>query len=63
VSSHFAGVLLGKSRLAHAADLLVSIPLGMAVFWWGCRLMDVPEMQVAFSALASPLRRLRSRLI
>lgn len=63
VSTHFAREWLGISRVARAVDLLVSIPLGIAVYYWGCRLVGVPEMQVAYSALASPLRRLRARIV
>jgi putative peptidoglycan lipid II flippase len=62
-SSHLVGAWLGASRLSHALDLLLSIPLGIAVYYFGCRMVGVPEMQVAFSALASPLQRLRSRIM
>lgn len=34
----------GSVRLAHAADLAISIPLGLAVFFAGARLLRVPEL-------------------
>lgn len=54
---------LGESKLAHMADLAVSIPLGAAVFYITCRLLGVAELSMATSALPGPLRRmLHSRI-
>lgn len=51
---------LGSSAWAHLADLAVSIPLGLAVFYSTCRALRIDELEMATSALAGPLiRRLR----
>lgn len=49
---------LGIDKMARIADLAVSIPLGCLTFWAACRLLGVPELEVANRALAGPLRRL-----
>ncbi len=38
---------LGAGRIAHLTDLLISVPLGVAVFYSGCRLLRVRELEVA----------------
>ena len=54
---------LGISKLARVADLAISIPVGAAVFYLVCRLLRIPELEMATSALPGPLRRvLHSRL-
>jgi putative peptidoglycan lipid II flippase len=61
VSSHGMIGHFGKSRLAHLLDLAVSLPIGLAVFYAGCRVLKVPDLDAAFKAIAGPvLRRLRS---
>ena len=51
---------LGIGRLARLVDLAVSIPLGLVVFYFVCRIAKVSELDLATRALAGPiLRRLR----
>ncbi len=49
---------LGSGRLAALGDLAINIPLGAAIFYLGCRLLKVEELEVATRTLAGPLRRL-----
>jgi len=54
--------LLGVTRWARLADLAISIPFGLLVFYWACRLLRIPELELATRSLAGPiLRRLRRR--
>jgi putative peptidoglycan lipid II flippase len=46
---------LGVSRLARLADLAVSIPLGLAVFYGACRMLRVPELELGGRALVAPV--------
>lgn len=48
---------LGLSRLARIADLAVTIPLAVTVFWAVCRALRVPELEWARRVLASPFAR------
>ncbi|MGD0199212.1 MAG: murein biosynthesis integral membrane protein MurJ [Bryobacteraceae bacterium] len=57
LSSSLLGNWMGDSRLARLADLAISIPLGVAVFWAACRVMKVAELEAARRVLASPLAR------
>ena len=41
---------LGTSQLARLADLVISIPLGLGVFYGICRLLGVAELSVAMRA-------------
>lgn len=52
-----AGILfwVGLRRLGFLADIAVSIPLGLLVYYWVCSLLRVPELEPAFRALISPL--------
>lgn len=59
LSSHFIEAWLGASRLARLADLAASIPLGMLVFYAGCRILRVSELELAARALANPMARAR----
>ena len=53
---------LGVTQMARRADLAVSIPLGVAVFYITCRAMGVTDLDMAFQAVLAPLkRRLRRR--
>ena len=61
LSSHAIQSWIGISRLGRLADLAVSIPVGLLVFYGGCRLLRVSELDLATRALAGPiLRRLQS---
>jgi putative peptidoglycan lipid II flippase len=49
--------LLGVSKAARIADLLVSVPLGALVFWLAARWLGVPELGIATRAFAGPMER------
>jgi putative peptidoglycan lipid II flippase len=49
-------------RLRYLLDLALSIPAGLAVYYFACRLLRVEEMALAVEALERPLARLRGRL-
>jgi peptidoglycan biosynthesis protein MviN/MurJ (putative lipid II flippase) len=59
LSSHAVQDWVGISRLGRLADLAISIPIGLLVFYSACRLLRVSELDLATRALAGPLRRLR----
>jgi len=50
--------LLGDSRLQSAASLAVCIPAGLLIFYATCRLLRIPELDLAAAAFAAPLRRM-----
>ncbi|HTS50268.1 MAG TPA: murein biosynthesis integral membrane protein MurJ [Bryobacteraceae bacterium] len=51
---------LGQGRLARLTDLILSIPLGLLVFYGSCRAVRVQELELATRSLVGPiLRRLR----
>lgn len=53
---------LGVSQMACRADLLVSIPLGLAVFYASCRALGVTDLDMAVQAVIAPVKqRLRGR--
>lgn len=52
--------LFGTSAWGHMADLAISIPIALTVFYFVCRLLRIEELELATNALAGPLlRRLR----
>jgi putative peptidoglycan lipid II flippase len=51
------GRWLGTTQMAHRADLAVSLPVGVAVFYIACRAMGVTDLDLAFRAVLAPLRR------
>ena len=57
LSSHGMELWLGVSRWARLADLTVSLPLGLAVFYSLCRAVGVSELDMAIRAFAAPIRR------
>ena len=57
LSSRSVAHWIGISRLAHAADLAISIPLGLIIFYFTCKLLQVPELESAGRALFAPIRR------
>jgi putative peptidoglycan lipid II flippase len=57
LSTHGIEGWLGIGRLARLADLAISIPLGLVVFYGGCRLLRVSELELAARALRNPLAR------
>jgi putative peptidoglycan lipid II flippase len=48
---------LGARKIAQIADVAISIPLGVLVYYALCRAMRVAELEAAWSALAAPLAR------
>ena len=48
---------LGVSQLARLADLAVSLPVGLAVFYVVCRALSVSELDLAIRAAVAPIRR------
>jgi putative peptidoglycan lipid II flippase len=48
---------LGVSQMARRADLAVSMPLGVAVFYLVCRSMGVTDLDMAFQAVLAPVKR------
>ena len=60
LSSHGIRHWLGVNRLARLADLAVSIPFGLVIFYGSCRLLRVSELELAKRSLLGPiLRRLQ----
>jgi len=57
LSSHGMERWLGASQLARLADLAVSLPLGLAVFYAMCRVLGVSELDMAVRAFSAPIRR------
>ena len=53
--------MLGVSQLARLADLAVSIPLGLAVFYGVCRALGVSDLDMAVRAFTAPIRRRLAR--
>jgi putative peptidoglycan lipid II flippase len=52
---------LGVSQFARLADLALSIPIGLIVFYGGCRLLGVGELDMAIRAFSAPIRRRLTR--
>jgi len=48
---------LGTSRWGRVADLAVSIPVGLVVFYAACRRLRVTELDLATRSLAGPILR------
>ncbi|MEO7142719.1 MAG: murein biosynthesis integral membrane protein MurJ [Bryobacteraceae bacterium] len=60
LSSRYMTAHMGISQFARLADLAVSIPISLAVFYAACRALRVSELDAAVRALTAPiLRRLR----
>lgn len=57
LSSRAMHAWLGVAKLAHMADVAVSIPLGVAVFYFLCRALRVAELEAAWGAVVRPLAR------
>ncbi len=56
-SSHEMENWLGTSQLGRLGDLLVSIPVGLGVFYSICRLLGIAELSVAVQAFTAPIIR------
>ena len=57
VSSYLMERNLGVSKLARLADLALSIPLGLGVFYCACRWFGVSDIDMAIRAFTGPIRR------
>jgi hypothetical protein len=57
ISSHWMGQWAGFSRLARTADLAVSVPFGLLVFYGTAKLFHLPEIESANRAFVAPLAR------
>ena len=60
-SSHFMTAHAGISQLGRLADLAVSIPLGLAVYYGVCRGLGVSDIDMAVRAFTAPIRRRLAR--
>jgi putative peptidoglycan lipid II flippase len=47
----------GVSQMARRADLAISMPLGVAVFYFACRAMGLTDLDMAFKAVIAPVKR------
>jgi putative peptidoglycan lipid II flippase len=56
-SSRFMENAVGVSQFARLADLGVSIPLGLGVYYGACRWMGVSDIDMAVRAFTAPIRR------
>jgi len=54
---------LGISQGARIADVVVSVPLGLAVYYSMCRLLKLTEIDLALRAFTGPLKRLAGRFV
>lgn len=57
LTNHAMEKSFGVSQLARLADLAVSMPTGLAVFYVMCRILGVTGLDMAIRAFASPIRR------
>lgn len=61
-ASWVAGQWLAEGRLRYVATLGMAIPTGVALYYYTCRALKIEEMDLAVTALAQPLNRLRARV-
>ncbi|HEY1755289.1 MAG TPA: murein biosynthesis integral membrane protein MurJ [Bryobacteraceae bacterium] len=61
LSSRFMAQHAGVSQLGRLADLAVSIPLGLTVFYGICRALGVSDIDMAVRAFTAPIRRRLAR--
>ncbi len=47
----------GDTQLARLGDLAVSMPIGLGVFYGGCRVLGVGELDMAIRAFTAPVKR------
>jgi putative peptidoglycan lipid II flippase len=60
-SSHFMQQRFGVSQLGRLADLCVSLPVGLGIFYAACRILKVPDLDAAINAVARPVMRRMKR--
>jgi len=63
VSSHGMSAWLGVSQLARLADLAVSIPLGLGVYYITCQALRIAEVDSVIRAFIRPVERRLRRLL
>ena len=49
--------IAGTLRMGHLANILVCIPVGIAVFYGACKMLGVAELDLAFGAVTGPITR------
>jgi putative peptidoglycan lipid II flippase len=52
---------LGIGQFGRFIDVVISIPLGLAVFYGICRVLGVEELALAFRAVLNPVKRRLAR--
>jgi len=57
LSTHFMAQHFGVSKLERLADLAVSIPLGLIIYYVACRALGISELDSVIRAFTSPVRR------
>ncbi|MBL8236378.1 MAG: murein biosynthesis integral membrane protein MurJ [Bryobacterales bacterium] len=57
-----AGQIQPVGRGRYLATLALAIPTGLALYYYTCRTLKIEEMDLAVTALAKPLERLRARI-
>jgi len=57
LASHQMEHWFGVTQTARRADLVVSLPLGVAVFYAACRAMGVTDLDLALRAVVAPVQR------
>jgi putative peptidoglycan lipid II flippase len=63
LSSHGIQQWLGSGRLGRLTDLSLSIPLGLVVFYAACRLLRIPELELASRSLSKPFLAFLQRIM
>jgi putative peptidoglycan lipid II flippase len=63
LSTHGMSAWLGVSKLAHLADVAISIPLGLAVYYVACRALGIAEIDSVIRAFIGPVERRVRRLL
>jgi putative peptidoglycan lipid II flippase len=56
-------IWLGVSQMARLADLAVSLPVGLAVYYAACRVLGLAEIDAVIRAFARPIQRRLQRPI
>jgi putative peptidoglycan lipid II flippase len=57
LTSRYIEDQVGLTRSAHILNLIVSIPAGLAAYYYVCRLLRVSELDLAMRSIAGPLTR------
>lgn len=57
LTTHQMAKWLGESQLARLADVCVSLPAALVVFYMMCRILKIEDLDMVIRAFLSPLRR------